>query len=242
MRGIVVVPTYNERDNIVQLIEAVMKIPIELDMLIVDDNSPDCTADLVEQISLTNARVHLMRRTGNRGFGPSYVDGFKWALAKGYDAIFSMDADFSHDPESLPSLAKALEEHDMVLGSRYFEGRVSVVNWPLFRLFLSVFAGRYVRLITGLKVGDPTTGFRGFRRHVLESINLDTIKSNGYSFLVETLYRAYKCGFDIAEVPIIFTERREGSSKMSRKIMFEAALMPWRLRFGRFRPPKSCKP
>ncbi|MDH7481309.1 MAG: polyprenol monophosphomannose synthase [Armatimonadota bacterium] len=242
MRGIVVVPTYNERDNIVQLIGAVMKIPIELDMLIVDDNSPDGTADLVEQISLTNARVHLMKRTGNRGFGPSYVDGFKWALENGYDAIFSMDADFSHDPESLPSLAKALEEHDMVLGSRYFEGRVSVVNWPLFRLFLSVFAGKYVRLITGLKVGDPTTGFRGFRRHVLESINLDTIKSNGYSFLVETLYRAYKCGFDIAEVPIIFTERREGSSKMSRKIMFEAALMPWRLRFSRFRPSKSCKP
>ncbi|MDI6826969.1 MAG: polyprenol monophosphomannose synthase [Armatimonadota bacterium] len=238
MSSIVITPTYNESGNIIQLIDAVMKVPLNLDMLVVDDNSPDGTADLVEQVSRQNKRIYLIRRTGNRGFGPSYVDGFKWALGRGYEIIFSMDADFSHDPESLPALAKALEEHDMVLGSRYYGGRVNVVNWPLFRLFLSVFAGRYVRLVTGIKVYDPTTGFRGFRKHVLESINLDTLKSNGYSFLVETLYRAYKCGFDIAEVPIIFTERREGKSKMSKKIMLEAALMPWRLRFSRFRPSK----
>jgi dolichol-phosphate mannosyltransferase len=205
-------------------------------MLVVDDNSPDGTAELVDEYARRENRVHLLKRTGPRGFAPSYVDGFKWALSRGYEAIFSMDADFSHDPDKLPDLLRALEDYDMVLGSRYCGGKVSVVNWPLFRLFLSVFAGRYVRTITGLKTSDPTSGFRGFRPQTLEAIQLDTIKSNGYSFLVETLYRAHRCRLRIGEEPIVFVERRDGSSKMSRKIMLEAALMPWRLRFSRFAP------
>lgn len=236
MRGIVVVPTYNERDNVANIIEAVLKQPINLDILIADDSSPDGTSDIVASYSEKNERVHLLKRTANRGFGPSYVDGFKWALARGYEAIFSMDCDFSHDPDNLPDLMLALKDHDMALGSRYCYGRVSVVNWPISRLFMSMFAGKYVRTIAGLRAADPTTGFRGFRPQVLEAIELDTIKSNGYSFLVEILYRASRCRFDIAEVPIVFTERREGQSKMSRKIIMEAAFMPWRLRFSRFRP------
>lgn len=235
MRGIVITPTYNERDNIVQLIDAVLDLPLELDILIVDDDSPDGTADLVESCLKKSERVHLLRRNGLRGLGRAYIDGFKYALEKGYEAVFSMDADFSHDPKSLQSLMLVLEGHDVAVGSRYCHGRVSVINWPLHRLFLSVFAGKYVRLITGLKVFDPTSGFRGFRSQVLHAIDLDTIRSNGYSFQVETLYRAKRCGFGIKEVPIIFTERREGQSKMSKKIIFEAAVMPWRMRFGRFR-------
>ena len=236
MKAIVVTPTYNERDNIVQILDAVIRQPGDFEILVVDDNSPDGTGDLVVEYSQRNTRVHLLKRTGSRGFAASYVDGFKWALSNGNEAIFSMDADFSHDPNKLPDLLKALERYDMVLGSRYCGGRVSVVNWPLFRLFLSVFAGRYVRLITGLKAADPTTGFRGFRPEVLRSIDLDAIRSNGYSFLVETLYRAHRCGFRIGEEPIVFVERIEGVSKMSKKIMMEAAMMPWRLRLSRFRP------
>lgn len=239
MKSIVITPTYNERDNIVQIMDAVMLQPGEFDYLIVDDNSPDGTSDLVEEYSRKNGRVYLLKRTGARGFGPSYVDGFKWALERGYEAIFEMDADFSHDPDMLPKLRTELENYDMVLGSRYCGGRVSVINWPLFRLFLSVFAGRYVRLITGLNAADPTSGFRAFRAEVLRAIDLDTIKSNGYSFQVETLYRAERRGFKIGEIPIIFIERREGASKMTKKIMLEAALMPWRLRFSRFRPKRQ---
>lgn len=239
MRGLVITPTYNESANVVQIIGAVLKSPADLDMLIVDDNSPDGTADLVIQNYGDNERVHLIRRAGPRGFGPSYVDGFRYALEKGYDAVFTMDADFSHDPEKLPEMKKALETYDVSVGSRYCGGRVSVVNWPLFRLFLSVFAGKYVRTITGLKAADPTSGFRGMRSDVLRAIGLDTLKSNGYSFLVETLYRIKVCGFSIVEVPIVFTERREGQSKMSKKIMLEATLMPWRIRFSRFRPDRT---
>jgi dolichol-phosphate mannosyltransferase len=235
-KAVVVTPTYNERDNIVQILDAVTRQPGDFEILVVDDNSPDGTADLVVEYSQRSTRVHLLKRTGPRGFAASYIDGFKWALSNGYEAIFCMDADFSHDPNKLPDLLKALERYDMVLGSRYCGGRVSVVNWPLFRLFLSVFAGRYVRLITGLKAADPTTGFRGFRPEVLRSIDLDTIRSNGYSFLVEILYRAHRCGFRIGEEPIVFVERREGVSKMSKKIIMEAAIMPWRLRLSRFHP------
>jgi dolichol-phosphate mannosyltransferase len=238
MRSIVVTPTYNERDNIVNIMDAVMRQPGDFHLLVVDDNSPDGTSELVEEYGRRESRVHLLKRTEPRGFAPSYVDGFKWALSGGYEAIFSMDADFSHDPDKLPDLLRALEQYDMVLGSRYCGGRVSVVNWPLFRLFLSVFAGRYVRTITGLKAADPTSGFRGFRPKTLEAIQLDTIKSNGYSFLVEILYRAHRCRLTIGEEPIVFVERRDGVSKMSKKIMLEAALMPWRLRFSGFRPSK----
>lgn len=236
MRKLVITPTYNECDNIAKLIEAVMAVPGDFEMLVVDDNSPDGTADIVAQYADANPKVHIMRRTGKRGFGPSYVDGFRYAVSNGYDAVFTMDADFSHDPASLPDLADALETHDFAIGSRYCGGKVSVVNWPIHRLIMSICAGAYVRIITGVDVRDPTSGFRGMRAKVLETIDIDTIKSNGYSFLVEITYRVKRSGFDIIETPIVFTERREGQSKMSRRIILEAVLMPWRLRYSRFKP------
>jgi dolichol-phosphate mannosyltransferase len=237
MRCIVVVPTYNESDNVAKMIEAVLTLPDNFHILVVDDNSPDGTADLAAPYCAKYDRVHLIRRTGPRGFGPSYIDGFQQAIEKGFEAIFSMDCDFSHNPADLPRLAEALKDSDIAVACRYYQGRVSVVNWPIHRLLISLFAGRYVRGITGLRLSDPTSGFRGFRAKAMASISLDTVKSNGYSFLVETLYRAKRCGFTMQEVPIVFTERRDGQSKMSKKIMFEAALMPWRLRFGGFRGP-----
>ncbi len=233
MRSVVVIPTYNERENILRIIEAVLRQPEHFDVLIVDDGSPDGTADIVRGLQGQNERIKLLCRTGRRGLGLSYVDGFKACIAENYDRIFEMDADYSHDPDDLGKLAKSLEEHDMAIGSRYFGGRVSVLNWPISRLALSVFAGCYVRLVTGLKQSDPTSGFRGFRSAVLQSINLDAIKSNGYSFQVETLYRARKCGFRIGEAPIVFTERSVGKSKMSGGIVSEAIMMPWLLRFSR---------
>ncbi len=235
MRSIIVIPTYNECDNIASLIEAVLNVEGAFNVLIVDDSSPDGTADIVQAHWGSDQRVHLLRRTGKRGLGLAYVEGFNYALSHGYEAVFSMDADFSHNPSNLPDLLYALESNEVAVGSRYCHGRVSVVNWPLSRLFLSVFAGKYVRVITGLKVSDPTSGFRGFRAEVLRAINLNTICSNGYSFQVETLFRAWKSGFNIAEIPIIFIERRDGKSKMSKSIIIEAIIMPWRMRFSRFR-------
>lgn len=235
MKKLVVTPTYNELENIAGLIESVLDLPGEFDIVVVDDASPDGTADLVERYCRESGRVRLIRRKGLRGLGRSYVDGFKYALSNGYEGVFSMDADFSHDPADLPKLADALGAHDVAIGSRYCGACVSVVNWPLRRLLLSLCAGRYVRLVTGLAVCDPTSGFRGFRAGVLAAINLDTIRSNGYSFQVETLYRTHRCGFGITEVPIVFTERREGESKMSGKVILEAALMPWQLRLRRFK-------
>lgn len=239
MRILVVIPTYNERDNIGKMIEAVLAQPGDFNVLVVDDNSPDGTADIVSEHCEKSDRAHLLKRTGPRGFGPSYVDGFRYALSNGYDAIIAMDADFSHDPASLPDLANALEFADFAVGSRYCEGRVSVINWPMHRLMLSVFGGAYVRWVTRLQVADPTAGFRAIKAEVLRAISLDTLRSNGYSFQIETLYRANKCGFRIAEVPIVFTERRRGQSKMSKRIVFEALFMPWRLRFGRFRQAQT---
>jgi dolichol-phosphate mannosyltransferase len=239
LRILVVVPTYNERDNIGKLVEAVLAQPGGFDVLVVDDNSPDGTAGLVSECARQSDRVHLLKRTGPRGFGPSYVDGFRHALSNGYDAVICMDADFSHDPASLPDLAAAIETADFAVGSRYCEGRVSVINWPMHRLVLSVFGGTYVRWVTHLKVADPTAGFRAIKAEVLRAINLDTLRSNGYSFQVETLYRTNRCGFRITEVPIVFTERRSGQSKMSKKIVLEALFMPWRLKLSRFKQAQS---
>lgn len=233
MRSVVVIPTYNERDNVSRIIEGVLRQPEGFDVLIVDDNSPDGTADVVQGYADTESRVSVLRRNGPRGLGLSYVDGFGLAISRGYEAVFEMDADYSHDPDDLGKLLGALQSHDMVLGSRYCGGRVSVLNWPITRLALSIFAGCYVRRVTGMNVSDPTSGYRGFQARVLESIDLGAIKSNGYCFQVETLYRAHKCGFDIAEVPIVFTERCEGQSKMSKGVITESMLMPWRLRFSR---------
>lgn len=236
MRALTVTPTYNEIENIEALITTFLDAAPGVDILIVDDASPDGTADIVNKLKEKEPRVHLLKREGRRGLGLAYVDGFEWALSQGYDAVFSMDADLSHNPKDIPRLMSLLEECDVVVGSRYVGGRVSVINWPISRLILSVLAGKYVRLITGLRLSDPTSGFRGFRANVLKSIGLDTIKSNGYSFQVETLYRAHRCGFKISEAPIVFTERREGKSKMSLSIILEAAIMPWRLRLKPFKP------
>lgn len=234
MNNLVVVPTYLEADNIVALIEAITRLD-DCDVLVVDDDSPDGTADLVDTYSKTSTNVHLLRRVGPRGLGPAYVDGFKFALRNGYERVITMDADFSHDPGCIPNILSELERHDVVVASRYCGGRVSVINWPLSRLILSIFAGKYVRVVTGLKISDPTSGFRAFKAQVLAAIGLDTIRSNGYSFQVETLSRACRCGFRIGEIPIIFTERRGGQSKMTKRIVLEAAIMPWRLRFSTFK-------
>jgi len=242
MKRLVVVPTYNERENIQPLIEAVLEVPGAFDILVVDDDSPDGTADMVLPYDMRTDRVRLMRRKGVRGLGRSYVDGFRYAVSNGYEAVFSMDADFSHKPADLANLAEALKGHDVAVGSRYCGGCVSVENWPLRRLILSLCAGRYVRAVTGLKVCDPMSGFRGFRARVLAAIGLDGIRSNGYSFQVETLYKAFRCGFGITEVPIVFTERRSGQSKMSKRVILEAALMPWRLRLTRFHPSAHLTP
>jgi len=232
MKGVVVVPTYNERENIEELIEKTLSTSPDIDILIVDDNSPDGTGEIAEKIAKENPRVKVLHRPGKMGLGSAYVEGFKWALKKGYDFIMEMDADFSHNPEDIPRFIEKIKEYDLVIGSRYTDG-VSVVNWPISRLLLSYFANIYARTVTGVPIMDLTGGFKCFRREVLESINLDTIMSDGYAFQIEMNYRAYKKGFRITEIPIIFIERRAGSSKMSKKIVWEAFWLVWKLRFGR---------
>ena len=232
MKGVVVVPTYNERENIEELIGKTLSTSPDIDIVIVDDNSPDGTGEIAEKIAKENPRVKVLHRPGKMGLGSAYVEGFKWALEKGYDFIMEMDADFSHNPEDIPRFIEKIKEYDLVIGSRYTDG-VSVVNWPISRLLLSYFANIYARTVTGVPIMDLTGGFKCFRREVLESINLDTIMSDGYAFQIEMNYRAYKKGFRITEIPIIFIERRAGSSKMSKKIVWEAFWLVWKLRFGR---------
>lgn len=227
MKALVIIPTYNEKENIVNIINAVLKQGEDIDILIVDDNSPDKTGDIVE--SLNNLRVFLLRRAGKLGLGTAYTDGFKYALQHNYEYILEMDADFSHNPNDIPKLISAAKNYDLAIGSRYVQG-INVVNWPMSRLILSYMASIYVRMITGMKVCDPTGGFKCFRRKVLESIDLDNILSDGYSFQVEMNYRTYQKGFKIKEVPIVFTDRVNGVSKMSKKIIIEAIWMVWKLR------------
>lgn len=241
MPNIVVIPTYNEAQNIAIVIHRILQLDCDLHVLIVDDNSPDHTADIVATMADASDRVHLYRRSGLKGYGPSCVDGYRYALEHGYDVVISMDADLSHDPADLPRLVDGLLDSDVAIGSRYLNGNVSVVNWPLSRLFLSTFAGKYVRAVTGLKIADPTSGFRAFRAEVLKHICLDTLHSNGYCFIVETIHRAKICGYKITEIPIIFTERRAGQSKMNNKIIREAVIMPWRLRFWTNRSSKKTE-
>lgn len=234
-RALVIVPTYNERANIARLIEAVLAQDPRLDMLIVDDGSPDGTGAIVEEISSSNSRVHLLSRPRKMGLGTAYVAGFRWALARDYAYVLEMDADFSHDPAHLPQFLAAIEHADLVLGSRYQEGRVTVVNWPINRLILSYLANMYARAITGLHVWDATGGFKCFRRSVLESIDLDHVRSNGYAFQIEMTFRAVRKHFKIAEIPIVFVDRTEGTSKMSKHIVREAVWMVWRLRWWALR-------
>lgn len=234
-RAVVIVPTYNESDNLVKLVERVLGQDPRLDILVVDDGSPDGTGDLAERIAAENPRVNAIHRASKLGLGTAYIAGFRWALERNYDYIFEMDADFSHDPRELPEFLEAIKNADLVLGSRYQHGQVNVVNWPMSRLFLSYFANIYARSITGTPVFDATGGFKCFRRKVLEAIDLGTIKSNGYAFQIEMTFRAWKKGFRVMEIPIVFVDRTEGQSKMSKQIVREAVWMVWRLRWWSLR-------
>jgi dolichol-phosphate mannosyltransferase len=229
-RALVIVPTYNERENISRLVEAVLEKDPRLEMLIVDDGSPDGTGDIVEAIGASNPRVHLLRRAKKMGLGTAYIAGFKWSLQRGYDYTFEMDADFSHDPAHLPEFLRAIETADLVLGSRYRHGKVTVVNWPIGRLLLSYYANIYARVVTGLALWDATGGYKVYRRTVLEAIDLDDVRSNGYAFQIEMSFRAWRKNFRIVEIPIVFVDRTEGTSKMSKAIVREAIWMVWRLR------------
>jgi dolichol-phosphate mannosyltransferase len=230
-RALVIVPTYNEKFNIARLIPAVLAQDSSLDILVVDDGSPDGTGAIVDAIAATNPRVHVMHRASKLGLGTAYIAGFRWALERKYDYVFEMDADFSHNPERLPEFLSAIKDADLVLGSRYQDGHVNVVNWPMSRLFLSYAANIYARGITGLPIFDATGGFKCFRRNVLESIDLNSVKSNGYAFQIEMSFRVWKRGFRLVEIPIIFVDRTEGVSKMSKRIVREAVWMVWRLRW-----------
>lgn len=236
MEKLVIVPTYNECENIAAIIDKVLGLPWGLDLLIVDDNSPDGTAAIVQQRMQDEKRLHLIQRPGKLGLGSAYRDGFRYALQNGAEFIFEMDADFSHDPGAIGEFLKAAEHADIVLGSRYIKG-VTVMNWPLSRLILSYSANVYSRIITGLPLRDATGGYKCFRRRALEGIRLDKVQSEGYSFQIEMSFRCWKKGFRIIEIPIIFVDRQLGSSKMNKKIIWEAAVMVWKLRlldlFGR---------
>ena len=230
-KALVIIPTFNERDNVARIIERVLETDVRIEVLVVDDASPDGTAEAVAVVAAANPRVHLLKRSGKLGLGTAYIAGFRWALERDYQYVLEMDADFSHDPAFLPRLLAAATEADVVLGSRYLDGRANVVNWPMTRLLMSYFANVYARAVTGLPVWDLTGGFKCFRRKVLEAIDLGAVKSNGYAFQIEMTFRAWKLGFRVIEIPIVFSDRMEGSSKMSRHIVREAVWMVWRLRF-----------
>ena len=230
-KSLVIIPTYNEAENIAKVLNEIFELDItNLNVLIVDDNSPDGTAEKVKEYQKINEKVHIVQRPGKQGLGTAYIKGFKFALENKYDYIFEMDADFSHDPKEIPRMLKEIENADLIIGSRYITG-VNVINWPLGRLILSVMASKYTRMITGMPIYDCTGGYKCFRREVLEAISLEEVKSNGYSFQIEMNFKAWKRKFRIKEIPIIFHDRTVGQSKMTRKIMIEAAFMVWKLKF-----------
>ncbi len=229
-RSLIIIPTYNELDNIKTLLHDLLELYPNANILIVDDNSPDGTGEYVLQKGMQDKRIKVLQREGKMGLGTAYVAGFKYMLKNGYDNAIQMDADYSHDPKDIARFMKRLNEADVVIGSRYVTG-VNVVNWPMSRLLLSYFANMYSRIVTGLPIKDGTGGFKVFKRKVLESIDLDKIKSNGYSFQIEMNFKAWKNGFKIVEEPIVFTDRVQGKSKMNKKIVLEAVFMVWKLRF-----------
>jgi dolichol-phosphate mannosyltransferase len=235
-RILIIVPTYNEIENIEKLIKDIFSFDENIDILVVDDNSPDGTGNRIKELKKSYNKLFLVEREGKLGLGTAYVTGFKFALKNGYHLVFEMDADFSHDPKEIPNFITAIKEADLVIGSRYISG-VNVVNWPLRRLMLSYFANRYTSIVTGLPLCDSTGGYKCFRREVLESLNLDEIHSGGYSFQIEINFKAWKKGFRIKEIPIIFVDRAVGKSKMSRAIIREAIWIVWILKlkslFGR---------
>jgi dolichol-phosphate mannosyltransferase len=232
-KALVITPTYNEAVNLPSLIPQVLHQSTDIEILIIDDNSPDGTAAIVKDFQQKNPRVHLIERPRKMGLGTAYVAGFKFAIERKYDYVFEMDADFSHNPKELLNFLLKIQEYDLVIGSRYIRG-VSVVYWPFRRLLLSYFANLYTRVITGLPVKDATAGFKCYRRAVLESINLDELRSNGYAFQIEMNYKAWKKGFRLCEIPIIFVDRDRGVSKMSKNIVYEAAFMVWKLKLRSF--------
>ena len=230
MKSIVIIPTYDELNNIKKLVPELLELYDDLDILIVDDSSPDGTGEYVKELSEKNSRVNLIQREGKLGLGTAYVAGYKYMLKNGYDFAFQMDADYSHDPREIANFRKHLDDNDLIIGSRYIQG-VNVINWPMRRLLLSYFANYYTKIITGLPLKDSTGGFKCFKRKVLEAIDLDQIKSNGYSFQIEMNYKAWIKGFKLKEVSIIFMDRVAGNSKMSKQIVREAIFRVWKLRF-----------
>jgi dolichol-phosphate mannosyltransferase len=239
---LIIVPTVNERENLPRIAAKLLSLPVGVDLLIVDGNSSDGTAQIADDLAAKHTQIHVIHEAKKNGLGRAYISGFKWALEKNYEFIFEMDCDFSHNPDEIPNFLKAAQTADLVLGSRY-SGGVRVLNWPLKRLLLSRCAGIYVWLITGMPITDPTGGFKCFRRRALEAIKLDVVRSNGYSFQIEMTHRLWRDGFQVAEVPIIFTERVEGKSKLSRGIVTEAFWMVWWLwlQNGLRRTPRQKK-
>ncbi|HEX9690732.1 MAG TPA: polyprenol monophosphomannose synthase [Gemmatimonadales bacterium] len=229
--ALVIIPTYNEAENLPQIVPLILEQDPRLRVLVVDDDSPDGTGRLADELAGRDSRVHVIHREGKQGLGTAYLAGFRWALERDYACVFEMDADFSHDPKHLPQFLDAIQQADLVLGSRYLEGRVTVVNWPMPRLLLSYCANLYARVVTGHRLFDATGGFKCYRRAVIEAIDLDAVGSNGYAFQIEMSFRARSLGFKIVEIPIVFVDRTEGSSKMSGKIIREAVWVVWRLRF-----------
>lgn len=232
-KSLVIVPTYNEKENILLIISAILEQNECLEVLVVDDGSPDGTGDMVDELSQTNPRVHLIRRKGKMGLGSAYVTGFKWALERDFQRVFEMDADFSHSPSDLNRFLEAAGNGaDLVLGSRYLDNKISVVNWDLKRLILSYGANVYTRLATGLPISDATGGFKCYCRSALEALNLDKMKSDGYCFQIETTFKIWKKGLTVKEIPIVFTDRTRGTSKMSGGIISEAFFLVLKLRLG----------
>jgi len=231
-RALVVIPTYNERENLPHIVPSVLAQDPRLEVLVIDDGSPDGTGELADALAAAEPRVHVLHRAGKQGLGTAYRTGFRWAIDQGFDYVFEMDADWSHDPKHLPIFLQEIGDADLVIGCRYFHHRVTVVNWPMTRLLLSYFANIYARVITGLPLWDSTGGFKCYRRAVLEAVPLERIRSNGYSFQIEMSFRAWKKGFRLKEIPITFTDRTLGQSKMSRAIVYEAVWMVWRLRLA----------
>jgi dolichol-phosphate mannosyltransferase len=231
MKTLIVMPTYNEKENIREIIPAILAAARGVHILVVDDASPDGTAAEVGKMAKRSRSVKLLKRRGKLGLGTAYVEGFKYAIAHKYDYVFEMDADFSHDPGFLKDFLAEMRSNDLVIGSRYLKG-VSVVNWPISRLVLSKFASFYARTVTGLKLTDCTSGFKCYKRKVLESIDLDAIHSDGYAFQIEMHYKAWKNGFKLKEIPIIFVDRHSGTSKLSNNIIWEAVFTVWKLRLG----------
>lgn len=229
-KTLIIVPTYNERENLPRMAAKLLSLPVPVEMLVVDDNSPDGTGKIADELAAKHTQIHVLHREQKNGLGRAYIAGFEWALKNGYEFIFEMDGDFSHNPDDIPAFLAAAREldADLVIGSRYAFG-VRVINWPLKRLMLSRCAGVYVQMITGMPFTDPTGGYKCFRRRALQAINLDEIKSNGYSFQIEMTHRLWRQGRHVTEVPIVFTDRLHGQSKMSRYIVREAFVMVWRL-------------